>query len=525
MLQLALARGDTGQPAQANGGQGKPGATGKGQPASAIAALRAASQPGQPGAAQGQNATGTTATGSASTGDGSGTAATGGERANGQTGGKGDADAKAALERARQQQQVQEELKLKNIRVQTAKAPNGGTARSGNALAGGTAFAAAAAAQSADSGQQGQLSRNPLIQQPGTTNAARGNLILNAASDGAGANATSNGGRGDASLVGRLMGGDAGNTTVRVQAASTGAQAGGLQGSTVDGQTTNPSQLQVRVAPQGDGGRSISFEGAQARVANGGQSRGDAGQLQGQQQARANGQRGGNAPTNANAQTSGQGAQSAKAPGQPGSGQAFDPVLQGNQTSSQSQSQGQGQSSTQLPGQAGQSGNPGIPGTGTGSDAGSANARAANGAQGSARQAPSQPVQQQVAVHVSRAVQNGQSRMNVQLSPPELGRVDVKLDIADDGRVRASLTVDKAETLDLMQRDVRSLEKALQDAGLQASQEDLNFNLRDQGGRSGNQDFDQALNGDGAGDSDDDAAAGGDGAGGLVSDDAVNIEI
>jgi flagellar hook-length control protein FliK len=158
-------------------------------------------------------------------------------------------------------------------------------------------------------------------------------------------------------------------------------------------------------------------------------------------------------------------------------------------------------------------------------DTGSANARAAQSAQGSARQAPAQPVQQQVAVHVSRAAAQGQSRMNVQLHPAELGRVEVRLDIGDDGRVRASLTVDKPETLDMLQRDVRSLEKALNDAGLRASQDDLAFNLRDQGGQQGNGAFDGALNGDGTGEGAEDDAAETAGDPDIVDDTTVNISI
>ena len=42
------------------------------------------------------------------------------------------------------------------------------------------------------------------------------------------------------------------------------------------------------------------------------------------------------------------------------------------------------------------------------------------------------------------------------------------------------LTVDRAETLDLLRRDASGLERALQDAGLKTADNGLQFSLRDQ---------------------------------------------
>jgi flagellar hook-length control protein FliK len=90
------------------------------------------------------------------------------------------------------------------------------------------------------------------------------------------------------------------------------------------------------------------------------------------------------------------------------------------------------------------------------------------------------PAVQQVAVHLNRAVVEGEDRLRIQLRPAELGRIDVQLHIAD-GRVSAHITADNASTLDLLQKDARGLEKALQDAGLQTDSGSLSFNLRDEG--------------------------------------------
>lgn len=95
------------------------------------------------------------------------------------------------------------------------------------------------------------------------------------------------------------------------------------------------------------------------------------------------------------------------------------------------------------------------------------------------RQAAAAPAAQ-VAIHVARAVEDGVRRLEVRLNPAELGRVEVKLDVAHDGRVVAVVAAERQETLDLLQRDARGLERALQDAGIRADSGSLNFTLRQQ---------------------------------------------
>lgn len=92
------------------------------------------------------------------------------------------------------------------------------------------------------------------------------------------------------------------------------------------------------------------------------------------------------------------------------------------------------------------------------------------------------PVQQinapQVAFEVVRQFNQGNSRFLIRLDPPELGRIDVRMQVDGDGNVHTRMTVERAETLDLMQRDQRSLEKALAQAGLDSSKTSLEFSLR-----------------------------------------------
>lgn len=113
----------------------------------------------------------------------------------------------------------------------------------------------------------------------------------------------------------------------------------------------------------------------------------------------------------------------------------------------------------------------GMPGDSAGTQSGSAMAQAAAA---------------QVVAQMQSQSRPGQSRFQIRLDPAELGRIDVEMTVTKDGEVKAKLTVDKAETLDMFMRDQRSLERALEAAGLKPDQGGLQFSLRDEGGRSFN---------------------------------------
>ncbi len=88
-----------------------------------------------------------------------------------------------------------------------------------------------------------------------------------------------------------------------------------------------------------------------------------------------------------------------------------------------------------------------------------------------------------IAAEITRQVQNGMNRFEIRLNPPEMGRIDVQMDIDDSGNVVARLAVEKSETLDLLQRDQRALMKALADAGLDGSKTNLEFSLQQETGQ------------------------------------------
>ena len=83
-------------------------------------------------------------------------------------------------------------------------------------------------------------------------------------------------------------------------------------------------------------------------------------------------------------------------------------------------------------------------------------------------------------MRIAAQVRDGMDMIRIQLEPADLGRVDVRLHM-QDGAVTAVVTADNQDTLDLLQRDSRSLQQALQDAGLKTDSNGLSFSLRDDG--------------------------------------------
>lgn len=87
---------------------------------------------------------------------------------------------------------------------------------------------------------------------------------------------------------------------------------------------------------------------------------------------------------------------------------------------------------------------------------------------------------EQIHVGIRKVVQDGVDRITIQLDPVDLGRVEVKMDMSQDGLSRVIFTADRQDTLDVLQRDARSLERALQEAGVKADSGSMEFNLRQQ---------------------------------------------
>jgi flagellar hook-length control protein FliK len=112
--------------------------------------------------------------------------------------------------------------------------------------------------------------------------------------------------------------------------------------------------------------------------------------------------------------------------------------------------------------------------------------------------APVSPPIRDIAVHISQHADTGVNRFQLRLDPPELGRVDVRMEVSSEGKLSAVIAVERPETLDLLQRDSRALEKSLAEAGLKTDSNSLSFSLK--GGRHENQNTDGSRPGHGGAD-------------------------
>lgn len=110
-------------------------------------------------------------------------------------------------------------------------------------------------------------------------------------------------------------------------------------------------------------------------------------------------------------------------------------------------------------------------------------ARAANAQPHTARMLPAQV--QTLAARIAQRFNEGTRVFDIRIDPPELGRVDVRLEMGRDNRVNAILTAERPEALAELQRSARDLEKSLIEAGLDLGEDGLSFELADQGASDG----------------------------------------
>ncbi|WP_417468668.1 flagellar hook-length control protein FliK [Maricaulis sp.] len=91
----------------------------------------------------------------------------------------------------------------------------------------------------------------------------------------------------------------------------------------------------------------------------------------------------------------------------------------------------------------------------------------------------------QLAAQISQRFSNGSRVFGIRLDPAELGRVDIRMELTQNNRVHATLTVERGDTLAELQRSTRDLERALNEAGLELAEDGLSFEL---GAGNGEQD-------------------------------------
>jgi flagellar hook-length control protein FliK len=85
-----------------------------------------------------------------------------------------------------------------------------------------------------------------------------------------------------------------------------------------------------------------------------------------------------------------------------------------------------------------------------------------------------------LALEIAVSAKSGKSSFEIRLDPADLGRIDVRIDVDRNGQVTSHLTVEKPETLSMLQQDAPQLQRALDSAGFKTGDGGLQFSLRDQ---------------------------------------------
>jgi len=98
-----------------------------------------------------------------------------------------------------------------------------------------------------------------------------------------------------------------------------------------------------------------------------------------------------------------------------------------------------------------------------------------------------------LAIEIAARATRDEKSFQIRLDPPELGRIDVQLNVDASGHVTTHLTADRPETVALLRQDASSLQRALESTGLKTNSNGLEFSLRNQsfsgqrGGQRGGQ--------------------------------------
>ncbi len=104
-----------------------------------------------------------------------------------------------------------------------------------------------------------------------------------------------------------------------------------------------------------------------------------------------------------------------------------------------------------------------------------------------------QQVAKQLNINITRAVKAGDNQFSMRMDPPELGRVTVKLTFAQNGLVKSQVIAERPETLELLQREVRGLERAVEAGGHKTEPGAISFSLDSGGEESAGRAFAEAM--------------------------------
>ena len=91
----------------------------------------------------------------------------------------------------------------------------------------------------------------------------------------------------------------------------------------------------------------------------------------------------------------------------------------------------------------------------------------------------SKEVIDQVKVNITKSAVKGVDKIDVSLKPEELGHIEIKMQIAKDGKLHAHIIASRPETMEILQKEVQNLEKAFNDAGFSTDADSLSFSYNE----------------------------------------------
>ncbi len=97
----------------------------------------------------------------------------------------------------------------------------------------------------------------------------------------------------------------------------------------------------------------------------------------------------------------------------------------------------------------------------------------------------------QVKVNITKSAVKGIDKINIQLKPEDLGHIEIKMQISKDGKLQAHIISSRPETMEVLQKEIQSLEQAFNDAGFEMEDGSLSFSFRE--GNEAGQDSNSEL--------------------------------
>ncbi|MBE6448029.1 MAG: hypothetical protein E7018_01870 [Alphaproteobacteria bacterium] len=93
----------------------------------------------------------------------------------------------------------------------------------------------------------------------------------------------------------------------------------------------------------------------------------------------------------------------------------------------------------------------------------------------------SKEVVEQVKVNITKSAVKGVDNIDIKLRPQELGSIEIKMQISKEGKLQAHIIASRPETVEILQKEIQSLEKAFNDAGFETDAGSLSFSFREGG--------------------------------------------